>query len=213
MKKFILLGLTIMMAVSTLMLQGCHNSEAQEAPAPSAPTIATYNVGWNSLSLEEKNTIIGIGTSKQPGGKVSMSPRVTEFVSVNYLYGVPSPIDSCQTLINYRYKGVSGLMGDNQVLIKGHLDGIENLGSLPDLLNNNDCCFRYGGCIKAYECDQPLPSGKECKPCETAQPKKEECLPCKKNGGDPGAARRQGDGAATPAESDGGNRVLPRIGI
>lgn len=205
MKKIFVLGLTIMMAISTFMLQGCRDSEAQNTPDPSVPTIATYNVGWNSLSVGEKREIIDIGTTKQPGGVISMSPKMTEVISVTYLDGVPSPIDSCQTLVNYRYRGVSGT-GTNQVLIKGHLDGIESLSSLPDLLNSNECCFKYGGCITAYECDQQLPKAKSCKPCKESTQPKPECQPCQQQGYTPG--KKQGSGATKEVPANGGNRRI-----
>jgi len=217
MKKSVTLIVTvIMMAVATLMLQGCNNDGAQNpssastapatAPTPTV-TIPVTTIGWGALSTEQREEIVQIGNSHPFGGTVKLDPKMDEIVSVLFIEDIPSNCQK-QTLLEYKYSnGVQ--VGTNKILIKGHLENVQKVESIPDLLNNGACCFEYGGCIKAYECSEPLPEPKNCAPCKNAKQPKQDCKPCKQgNKADPGPGKKQGDGAATTAPSNGGNRKI-----
>lgn len=203
MKKFILLGLAIMMAVLTLVLQGCNNTEAQQ-PTSTTPTIAINTVGWEGLALDDQLKIVAMGKAHEPGSKIELNPPMNEVVSVTYLYDVSSSLKGGdkQTLLTYKFRD-GNREGNNEILILGHLDGISRLESLPDVLNNSNCCYKYGGCIVEYSCPQIPPVGKECKPCE--QPTKAECEPCKQ-GKSPG--KKQGDGVSQEAAANGNDHKI-----
>lgn len=217
MKKSVTLIVTvIMMAVATLMLQGCNNDGAQNpSPASTAPTTASAptvavpvtTIGWGALTPAQQQEIIAIGESHPFGGTVVLNAPMDEVVAVTYIDDVPSAAQK-QTLIEYRYVGTTGA-GINKILVQGHLDGLKQIESIPDVLNNGNCCYKYGGCIKAYECSEPLPEPKNCAPCENAKQPKEDCKPCKQ--GDnvaPGPGKKQGDGATSTVESNGNNRRI-----
>ena len=224
-KSFTLVVAVVMMTVATLMLQGCNNNEVQPTPALSATATTTATtdpaatststpivaipvttIGWGALSTEQREEIVQIGNSHPFGGTVKLDPKMDEIVSVLFIEDIPS---SCpkQTLLEYKYS--NGVIGTNKVLIKGHLENIQKVESIPDLLNNGACCFEYGGCIKTYECSEPLPNTKKCVPCEKVKQPKEDCKPCKQ--GDkiaPGPGKKQGDGAAPATNPNGNNRKI-----
>lgn len=219
MKKLLLLGLAIMIVASTLMLQGCNN-EAQTTTATPAATVPTVDstsiqsspatvpvttIGWGALSAEQREEIVQIGNSHPFGGTVNLNPKMDEIVSVLFIEDIPSNCQK-QTLLEYKYS--SGVqVGINKILIKGHLENVQKVGSIPDLLNNGACCFEYGGCIKSYECNAPLPEPQKCAPCEKTQQPKQECKPCKQKV-TPGPSKTQGDGAASPTAANGDSKRI-----
>ena len=215
MKKVLLLGLVIMITIPTLMLQGC-DREAQNSNASTpigdtittpAPTLVTpvTTVGWGALSTEQREEIVQIGKSHPFGGTVNLNPKIDEIVSVLFIEDIPSNCQK-QTLLEYKYSN-GAQVGINKILIKGHLENVQKVGSIPDLLNNGACCFEYGGCIKSYECNEPLPEPQKCTPCENTVKPEQECQPCQQqNGYTPG--RRQGSGATQEVPADGGNRRI-----
>lgn len=210
-KSFTLIVTVIMMAVATLMLQGCNNSGAQPTTTSPTPTVTipVTTIGWGALTPAQQQEIIAIGESHPFNGTVVLNAPMDEVISVTYIDDVPSSAPK-QTLIEYRYLGTTGT-GINKILVQGHLDGLKQIGSIPDVLNNGNCCYKYGGCIKTYECSEPLPEPKKCVPCEKVQQSKEDCEPCKHASKDnvaPGPGKKQGDGAANAAQSNGSNRKI-----
>lgn len=216
MRKSFTLVMAIMMAVATLMFQGCNNNEAQNpVPAPTAPAytdstptvaVPVTTVGWGALTSTQQQEIIAIGESHPFGGTVVLNVPMDEVVAVTFIDDVPSAAQK-QTLIEYRYVGTTGT-GINKILVQGHLDGLKQIESIPDVLNNGNCCYKYGGCIKAYECSEPLPEPKNCAPCENAKQPKQDCKPCKQGDVAPGPGKKQGDGVTDSATSNGGNRKI-----
>lgn len=142
------------------------------APATPAPTVKT--IGWGALTPSQRQDLIQIGESHPFGGTVTLDPQMTEIVSVTFIEDIPSSTTG-QTLLEYKYSDGTRT-GTNKILIKGHLENVKKVESIPDLLNNGACCFEYGGCIKGYQCSEPLPSPKKCAPCEKKE--KKPCVPC-----------------------------------
>lgn len=240
MKKLSLFAIAAIVVMTTLMFQGCNNNEttqaneersavAAERTAEATERVAEAlesmvpktitdrengsTVGWGSLSLGERNTLIAIGKDHPYGGVIRPNPPIKDIKFILYLEGVPAPKGKDeervkQTLLMYSYDTDHG-EGTDMILVQGHFESVQNVASIPDVLNNNSCCIFYGGCIKEYECNAPLPGAEKCSPCEQKNPKKEECLPCQQQG--PG--KRQGDGAAPPQGADGGSKILPPVDL
>lgn len=202
MKKIFVLGLTIMMAISTFMLQGCRDSEAQ-TPVTNDPTILVNTVGWDDYN--QQGTVLKVAKSHIPGDKVVLNPPMDEVISVTYIHEIPSTLSKKQTLIKYRYVDATGT-GTNHVLIQGHLEGIKYVESIPDVLNNSNCCYKYGGCIVQHQCNEQQ-NDTVCVPCSPKPKQKQECQPCRqKNGYTPG--KKQGSGATKEVPANGGNRRI-----
>ncbi len=240
MKKCLsLLAIAAIVVMATLMLQGCNNNEATQAdetteriaeasermaealeemvPRSITDRESGSTVGWSSLSLGERKEIleaVGVGSSQHYGDPVRPRPAIQEVTFVLYLVDVPSPSQD-QTLIEYSYTDSSGKSGKNRFLVQGHLEidaGRIPIGSIQYVLNSDNCCYLYGGCINGSNCSEQRPKSEKCEPCK-AQPKKEEpCKPCQQQG-TPGPSRRQGDGAAPSQTSNGRSRVLPPVDL
>lgn len=233
MKKLSLFVIAAIVAMTTLMFQGCNNNEttqaneersavAAERAAEATERVAEAlesmvpktitdresgsTVGWGSLSLGERDKLIAIGKDHPYGGVIRPEPPIKEVTFVLYLENVPSE-STQQTLLEYSYETGKGV-GANKILVQGHFESVQSIASLPDVLNNNSCCIFYGGCIGEYECSMSLPKAEKCSPCEQKNRKKEECLPCQ-----PGPGKRQGDGAAPPQGADGGSKFLPPVDL
>lgn len=238
MKKLSLFVIAAIVAMTTLMFQGCNNNEttqaneersavAAERAAEATERVAEAlesmvpktitdrengsTVGWGSLSLGERDKLIAIGKDHPYGGVIRPEPPIKEVTFILYLEDVPSASPK-QSLVEYTYETDYG-EGTNIILVQGHFESVKNVSSIPDVLNNNSCCIFYGGCIKEYECNAPLPGAEKCSPCEQKKPKKEECLPCQQQQRIPGPGKRQGDGAAPPQGADGGSKILPPVDL
>ncbi len=211
MRKSFTLVMAIMMAVATLMLQGCNNSGAQPTTTSPTPTVTipVTTIGWGALTPSQREEIIRIGENHPFGGAVKLNPQMDEIVSVILIEDIPSNCQK-QALLEYKYSN-GAQVGINKILIKGHLENVQKVESIPDLLNNGACCFEYGGCIKTYECNEPLPEQKHCVPCEKVQQSKEDCEPCKhasKVNVAPGPGKKQGDGAVPTSKANGDNHKI-----
>ena len=244
MKKTLAFAIAAIVVMATLMLQGCNNSEAasnknEERIADATERVADAleemvprsitdresgsTVGWSSLSLEERHEVldaIGVASAHHCGDPIRPNPSIHSVSFVLYLVDVPSPIEN-QTLLEYSYKDASGKAGKNRILVQGHLetsagDGIIPIESIPYVLNDENCCYLYGGCINGSTCDEQRPKAKECTPCETnkkeqpcePKPKVEQpCKPCQQGQG----PKRTLDGASTPPASNGKSKTLPTV--
>lgn len=238
MKKISLFAIAAIVVMTTLMFQGCNNNEttqaneersavAAERTAEATERVAEAlesmvpktitdrengsTVGWGSLSLGERNTLIAIGKDHPYGGVIRPNPPIKDIKFILYLEGVPAPKGKDedrvkQTLLMYSYDTDHG-EGTDMILVQGHFENVQNIASIPDVLNNNSCCIFYGGCIQEYSCSDPLPKAEKCEPCK---PKKEKtCLPCQQQG--PGPGKRQADGAAPEQSANGKSKVLPTV--
>lgn len=237
-KSLSFLAIATIVVMATLMLQGCHNNEANEersAIAAERTAEATERVadaveslvprsitdresgstvGWAALSLAERQEVldwVGVATTHQPGDQIKPNPPIQKVTFVLYLTDVPSPQES-QTLLEYEYSD-SGLTGKNRIMVQGHIEtstGKVPIESIPYLLNGDNCCYRYGGCINGTTCSEQRPRTEPCKP----KPQVEPCRPCQQQGqGTPGPSRRQGDGAAPSQKSNGRSHVLPPVDL
>ena len=240
MKKLSLFVIAAIVAMTTLMLQGCNGeannqaaqaaqqaaeasqqaaqasqraAEALESMIPRSITDREFGstIGWGALTPQERQEIIAIGKDHPYGGVIRPEPPIKEVTFILYLEDVPSASPK-QSLVEYTYETDYG-EGTNIILVQGHFESVKNVSSIPDVLNNNSCCIFYGGCIKEYECNAPLPGAEKCSPCEQKKPKKEECLPCQQQQRIPGPGKRQGDGAAPPQGADGGSKILPPVDL
>ncbi len=236
MKKALMLVMAAIAVMTTLILQGCNNNEenqaavqaaqeaaeasqqaaeaaqqaaeALQAAVPMQPTrVSGETVGWGSLTPSERAEIIAIGKDHPYGGVIRPEPPIKEVTFILYLEDVPSATPK-QALIEYTYETSNG-EGSNRILIQGHFESVQNVASIPDVLNNNSCCIFYGGCIKEYECNTPLPKAEKCSPCEQKKPKKEECVPCNAYG----SSARQGDGVSPTKTANGSDRILPPVDL
>ena len=234
MKKLSLLVIAAIVAMTTLMLQGCNNSEENKAAVQAAQEAAEASqqaaqasqraaealesmiprstdrefgstIGWGALTPQERQEIIAIGKDHPYGGVIRPEPPIKEVTFILYLEDVPSASPK-QSLVEYTYETDYG-EGTNRILVQGHFESVQNVSSIPDVLNNNSCCIFYGGCIQEYSCSDPLPKAEKCEPCK---PKKEKtCLPCQQQG--PGPGKRQADGAAPEQSANGKSKVLPTV--
>lgn len=191
-------------------------AEALESMVPKIITDreSGTTVGWGSLSLGERKEIleaVGVGSSQHYGDPVRPRPAIQEVTFVLYLVDVPSPSQE-QTLIEYSFTDSSGESGKNRFLVQGHLEtdaGRIPIGSIQYVLNSDNCCHLYGGCINGSNCSEQRPKSEKCEPCK-AQTKEEPCKPCQQQG-TPGPGKHQGSGAVPEECPSGGDKVLPPI--
>lgn len=235
-KTLSLFAIAAIAVIATLMLQGCNNGEANKQAAQAAqqaaeasqqaaeasqqaaealqatvqvqPTrVSGETVGWGALTPSERDEIIAIGKDHPYGGVIRPEPPIKEVTNILYIENVPSATQK-QTLIEYTYETDYG-EGINRILVQGHFENVQNVASIPDVLNNNSCCIFYGGCIQEYDCTVPLPKAEKCEPC---QPKKKEpCKLCQETS--PGPGKKQGDGVTSPVAANGRNRVIPPVDL
>ena len=243
MKKMLKLVIAAIVVMTTLMLQGCQNNEANAAEeriananeriADAEERSASANermadamesmvprsitdresgstIGWAALSLSEREEIlnaVGVGTTHHYGDPVRPNPPIQQICFIIYLVDVPSQTEN-QTLLEYSYTDSRGVSGKNWILVQGHLEtptgGFVPVESIPYVLNANECCYHYGGCINGTSCDQQRPHVDECSPCDSKP--KEPCQPCKEKNGV--VKTHDGDGELnTPSSS---RRIPPR---
>lgn len=229
MKRLSSFAIAAIVVMTTLMFQGCNNNETTQANEERSAVAAERTaealesmvpktitdresgstVGWGSLSLGERDKLIAIGKDHPYGGVIRPNPPIKDIKFILYLEGVPAPKGKDedrvkQTLLMYSYDTDHG-EGTDMILVQGHFESVQNVASIPDVLNNNSCCIFYGGCIQEYSCTEPLPKDEK---CETCKPKEKTCLPCKQG---PGPGKHQGSGAVPEESPNGGDKVLPPI--
>ena len=191
-------------------------AEATERMIPQSITDreSGSTIGWPSLSLAERQEVldaVGVNSAHHYDDPIRPNPPIQSVTFVLYLTDVPSPAEE-QTLLEYEYVDARGVTGENMILVQGHIktgDTYVPIESIPYVLNANECCFHYGGCINGTICSGQRPRAEKCVPC---QQKAEPCLPCQQQG-TPGPSRRQGDGAAPSQTSNGRSRVLPPVDL
>lgn len=136
-------------------------AEAVESMVPKTITDrkSGSTVGWGSLSLNERKEIldaVGVGSTHHYGDPIKPNPPIQSVTFVLYLVDVPSQSEN-QTLLEYEYTDASGLTGKNRILVQGHLEtdaGRVPVESIQYVLNSDNCCYRYGGCINGTTCSE-----------------------------------------------------------
>lgn len=193
-------------------------AEAVESMIPRSITDreSGSTVGWGSLSLTERQEIldaVGVGVTHHYGDHIKPNPPIQSVNFVLYLVDVPSASEN-QTLIEYSYTDASGKSGKNRFLVQGHLEtdaGRIPMESIQYVLNSDNCCYLYGGCINGTACTEQRPRAEKCEPCKPKPQVEQPCRPCQQQG--PGPSRRQGDGAAPEQSTNGRSRVLPPVDL
>lgn len=230
MKRLFAITIAAIAVMVTLMLQGCNNDEASNPAIEAAQQAAEASqkaaeaaqqaaealeatipesifdresestVGWGALSLTERNQVREIAKDHPFGGIIQPDHKVTGVDFILYLEDLPSTSQTKQqTLVRYNYESSQG-SGMNSILVQGHFEDLQDINSIPDLFNAASCCFKYGGCIGEYQCNETLAPPKKCQPC-----KEKPCIPCQ------GTSRRTLDGAAPAPASNGSGNTLPQV--
>ena len=194
-------------------------AEAMESMIPKTITDreSGSTIGWTSLSLGERQEVldaVGVNSAHHYGDPIKPNPPIQSVTFVLYLVDVPSASEN-QTLIEYSYTDARGLTGSNRILVQGHLEtdaGRIPVESIQYVLNSDNCCYHYGGCINGTTCGEQRPRAEKCEPCKPKPQVEQPCRPCQQQG-TPGPSRRQGHGAAPSQTSNGRSRVLPPVDL